>query len=177
MDSVQCDEEEVDGEGHPESEEDVGDVEARVKVGADAGGEGEGGVEGCAVRNEGGGGCDEEADAEGIDREEESEDGEGEGKASGPVVNSKEMHGGCRHPVEEGRLVEEADAVDVGSDEVVALHHLAGDFDVDGVDVVEQTGREKAADLEDEPGNYEDDDGAWTPAAGECGGLRRGFLH
>jgi hypothetical protein len=47
----------------------------------------------------------------------------------------------------------------------VALHHLAGDLDVDGVDVVEQAGGEEAADLEDEPGEDEKEEGAWAPAA------------
>jgi hypothetical protein len=45
LEAVEGDEEEVDGEGHPEGDEDVGDVEAGVEVGADAGGQGEGGVE------------------------------------------------------------------------------------------------------------------------------------
>jgi hypothetical protein len=40
------------------------------------------------------------------------------------------------------------------------LKHLASDFDVDGVDVVEQAGSEEAADLEDEPGEDKDCDGA-----------------
>jgi hypothetical protein len=44
------------------------------------------------------------------------------------------------------------------------MEHLAGDLDVDGVDVVEQAGGEEAADLKDEPGEDEDDDGAWGPA-------------
>jgi hypothetical protein len=48
----------------------------------------------------------------------------------------------------------------------VAVEHLAGDLDVDGVDVVEQAGGEEAADLEDEPGEDEDNDGAWGPAGG-----------
>jgi hypothetical protein len=51
----------------------------------------------------------------------------------------------------------------------VAQHHLAGDLDVDRVDVVEETGGEEAADLEDEPGEDEDGDGAGAPTAG--GGL------
>ncbi len=51
-------------------------------------------------------------------------------------------------------------------DVVVALHHLAGDLDVDGVDVVEQAGGEEAADLEDEPCQDEDGDGVWAPTAG-----------
>jgi hypothetical protein len=53
------------------------------------------------------------------------------------------------------------------------VEHLAGDLDVDGVDVVEQAGGEEAADLEDEPGEDEDDDRAWGPAAG--GGLAISF--
>src|ERR1700751_1842077 len=77
------------------------------------------------------------------------------------------MHGAGGHPVEEGRLIEETDAVDVGSDVVVPQDHLAGDLDVDGVDVVEQAGGEEAADLEDEPGEDENGDGAWArPAEG-----------
>jgi hypothetical protein len=51
----------------------------------------------------------------------------------------------------------------------VALHHLAGDLDVNGVNVVEQAGVEEAADLEDEPGEDEDCEGAWAPAARRCG--------
>jgi hypothetical protein len=47
----------------------------------------------------------------------------------------------------------------------VALHHLASDFDVDGVDVVEQAGGEEASDLQDEPGEDEDSEGAGTPTA------------
>jgi hypothetical protein len=55
----------------------------------------------------------------------------------------------------------------------VAQHHLAGDFDVDGVDVVEEAGGDEAADLEDQPGEDEDCEGAWAPAAE--GGLGFGF--
>jgi hypothetical protein len=52
----------------------------------------------------------------------------------------------------------------------VALHHLASDLDVDGVDVVEEAGGEETADLKDEPGENENGDGARTPAAwGELG--------
>ncbi|MGD0445416.1 MAG: hypothetical protein ABSA39_15885 [Edaphobacter sp.] len=57
----------------------------------------------------------------------------------------------------------------------MALHHLAGDLDVDGVDVVEEARGEEAADLEDEPGEGEDGDGAWAPDS-DCGcGLVFGF--
>ncbi len=81
-------------------------------------------------------------------------------------MDAEEVHGACCHPVHQGRLVKEADAVDVGSDVVVAEHHLAGDFDVDGVDVVEEAGGEEAADLEDEPGEDQDCERAGAPAAG-----------
>ncbi len=42
----------------------------------------------------------------------------------------------------------------------MAVQHLAADLDVDGVDVVEEAGGEDAAELEDEPGEDEDGDGA-----------------
>jgi hypothetical protein len=75
-------------------------------------------------------------------------------------MDAEEVHGSGGHPVEKGWFVEEADAVDVGGDVVVALHHLAGDLDVDGVDVVEEARGKEAADLENEPGEDEDRDGA-----------------
>jgi hypothetical protein len=77
------------------------------------------------------------------------------------------MHEACGHPVEEGWLIEEADAVDVGGDVVVASEHLASDLDVNGVDIVEQARCEEASDLEDRPSEDEDDDGAWAPGAGD----------
>ena len=89
-DAVEGDEEEVDGERHPESDEDVGDVEAGVEVGADAGGEGESGVEAGAVGVSGGRDGAEEADAERVDGEQKSEDAEREGKAGGPVVDAED---------------------------------------------------------------------------------------
>ena len=50
----------------------------------------------------------------------------------------------------------------------MALQHLAGDLDVDGVDVVEQAGSEEAAELEEKPGEDEEGDGTGVPAA-RCG--------
>ena len=142
----------MDGEGHPEGDEDVRDVEAGVKVGADGERHRERGVEAAAIRGVRGADCGEESDAERVDGEEESEDAEGEWEARGPVVDAEDVHPAGGEPVHEGRLVEETDAVDEGRDVVVALHHLAGDLDVDGVDVVEQAGGEDAAEVEDEPG-------------------------
>ena len=139
----------MDGEGQPEGEEDVGDEEAGVEVGTDGGGEGEAGVEAGAIGVLRGAVVCEEAVAEGIGGEEEGEGKEGEREAGGPVCFTKEMHGAGREPVQEGRFIEEADAVDIGGDEVVAVEHLAGDLDVDAVDVVEEAGGEEAADLED----------------------------
>jgi len=157
----------VDGEGHPEGEENIGDVEAGVEVWANAGGHRERSVEASAVGACGGRDCCEEADAKGINGQEEGQDGDCEGKARGPVADAEEMHGASGHPVQEGRLVEESDAVNVGGDVVVTAEHLAGDLDVDGVDVVEQARGEEAADLKGEPGKDEDDYGPWSPAAGD----------
>ena len=165
--SVEGDEEDVDGEGHPEADDDVRDEEAGVEEGADAGGEREGGVEGGAVGMGGGGDGGEEAEAEGVGGEQKGEGEEGEGKARGPVVGAEEVHGAGGQPVHQRRLVEEADAVDHGGDEVVAQEHGASDLDVDGVNVVEQAGGEEAADVQDEPCEDDDGDGAWMAGAAE----------
>jgi hypothetical protein len=85
VEAVEGDEEGVDGEGHPEADEDVWDEEAGVEEGADAGGEGECGVEGGAVGVSGGGDCTEEAEAEGVGGEQKGEGEESERKAGGPV--------------------------------------------------------------------------------------------
>jgi hypothetical protein len=162
--AVESDEEEVDGEGHPEGDEDVRDVEAGVEVGADGERHRERRIEAAPIpRVRGRDGC-EKSDAERVYGEEKNEDAEGERKARGPVVDAEEVHGASGHPIHEGRLVEEADAVDEGRDVVVPEHHLAGDLDVDGVDVVEQAGGEDAAELEDQPG--EGDEGERTPSPG-----------
>ncbi len=79
-------------------------------------------------------------------------------------MDAEEAHGAGGHPVEEGRLVEEADAVDGGGYEVVALEHLAGDLNVDAVYVVEQAGGEEAADLEDGPEGDDEGEGRGAPA-------------
>ena len=55
-------------------------------------------------------------------------------------MDAEDAHGTGGHPVHQRRLVEEADAVDGGRDEVVALQHLPRDLNVDGVDVVQQAG-------------------------------------
>ena len=150
----------MDPQGHPEGDEDVGDVEAGVEVRADGGGEGEGGVEGGAVRGVSWAGLGVEAEGEEVDREEEGKDGEGEGNSAGPVCLSEDPHRTCGEPVHEGGLVEEADAVDVGGDVVVAVEHLPGDLEVDGVNVVEEAGGEEATDLEDEPDEGDEADRA-----------------
>jgi hypothetical protein len=166
VDAVEGDEEGMDGEGHPEADDDVRDEEAGVEEGADAGGEGEGGVESAAVGVSGGRDGTEEAEAEGVGGEQKGEGEESEGKAGGPVVGPEEVHGAGGEPVHEGRLVEETDAVDIRGDVVVAQEHLAGDLDVDGVDVVEQAGGKETADVQDEPCEDNHRDGARAPTGG-----------
>jgi len=53
------------------------------------------------------------------------------------------LHAGGHRPVEKWGFFQVADAVRVEGDVVVAEKHLAGDFDVDGVGVVEEGGSEK----------------------------------
>jgi hypothetical protein len=55
-------------------------------------------------------------------------------------------------PIEERGFFEIADAVGVEGDGVVAEEHFAGDFDVDGVGVVEECGGEEGeAGVEEQP--------------------------
>ena len=74
--------------------------------------------------------------------------------ASGRVCAEElaRLHARGHRPVEERRFFEVADAVGVERDVVVAEQHLAGDFGVDGVGVVEQRRREEGeAGVEDDP--------------------------
>jgi hypothetical protein len=65
----------------------------------------------------------------------------------------------CGHgPVEERGFFEIADAVGVEGDPVVAEEHLAGDFGVDAVGVIEERrGEEGEAGVEKEPESEEDE--------------------
>ena len=72
--------------------------------------------------------------------------------ADGEAEELRDAHAGGHRPVEERRLFEVADAVGVERDVVVAEEHLAGDFGVDGVGVVEQRGAEEGeAGVEGDP--------------------------
>ncbi len=164
-DAVAGDEEEVDGEGHPEGEEDIRDEKAGVEVRTNARGEGKGGVQAATVRVAGWRDLCEETEPEGVGGEEEAEGKQGEWEPRGPVVGSEEVHGGGGDPIHERRFIEEADAVHVGSHEVVPLEHLAGDLDVDGINVIQQARREQATDVNDQPDEDDERDGERVPTA------------
>ena len=143
----------VEGEGGPEADHGVGDGDAGEEEDAEAGEGDEGGVEA-------GVGAGEEAAGEGFGEEGEGEDGEGERNAGGDgeslwaggAEELRDAHGGGHGPVEERGLLEVADAVGVEGDVVVAEEHLAGDFGVDAVGVVEQRGRDEGeAGVEGDP--------------------------
>src|SRR5207237_3920484 len=85
-------------------------------------------------------------------------------KASSPIVHAEDVHRAGGEPVYERRLVKEADAIDVGRHVVVTDRHLAGDFEIYRVNVVQQTRREEAPDVENEPGEDDDSERAGAPA-------------
>jgi hypothetical protein len=152
-----------DGEGEPKAEVRVGDDDAGEDEDAEAGEQDEAGIEASSYGAKG-------AAAEAFEGESEAEDGEGEGKARGGGVDAEEFVAEGHAPVEERGFFEVADAVGVEGDPVVAEEHLAGDFGVDGVGVVEERrGDEGEADVEDEPEGDEDQavavcgrDGGWN---------------
>jgi hypothetical protein len=87
---------------------------------------------------------------------------------------SKDGHRARRQPVQQGRLIEETYAIDIGSDVVVADKHGACNFNVDGVDVVEQAWCEETADVQDEPDENNHCDGARVGAGARALGAQGG---
>jgi len=163
--SFEGDEEEVDGERHPQGDDQVGDVEAGVEVGSYGGGQGQRGIESSSVGVPLGRDGGVEAQAERVDGEQQCEHAQRQRNARGPVVLAEEAHGAGGHPVHQRRLVEEAQAVDVGRHEIVTMQHLPSDLDVNGVDIVQQPGREQAASLQHQPCKDDDRDRTRIPAA------------
>ncbi len=162
--------EEEEGEGGPEADVGVGEEDAGEDEDAEAGEDDECGVE-TGARGA------EDATGEGFDEESEGEDGErerdargyGEGSGRGRAEELGDAHGDGHRPVEERGFLEVADAVGVEGDVVVAEEHLAGDFGVDGVGVVEERGSEEGeAGVEGDP---EEEDGKERGARtwGRCG--------
>ena len=73
-------------------------------------------------------------------------------------MDAEEFEAGGHGPVEERGFFEVADAVGVEGDPVVAEEHLAGDFGVDGVGVVEEGWSDEGeAGVEEEPESEEDE--------------------
>ena len=152
----------VEGECEPEADDGVGNEDAGEDEDAEAGEEEEAGVEAGSDACEGSAG-------EGFDDEGESEDGEGERQARGGGVDAEEFEAGGDAPVKERGLFEVADAVGVEGDPVVAEEHLAGDFGVDGVGVVEEwRSDEGEAGIEDESEGDEDEAVALDGGLGEA---------
>jgi len=79
-----------------------------------------------------------------------------------------ELHAGGHRPVEKRGFFQVADAVGVEGDVVVAEEHLAGDFDVDGVGVVQQGGgKEGETGVKGEP-EQQDAEERGSRARGNC---------
>ena len=92
-------------------------------------------------------------ESEGEDRESDGNArGDGEGSGRGGAEELGEAHGDGHGPVEKRGFLEIADAVGVEGDVVVSEEHLASDFGVDRVGVVEQSGCEESeAGIEGDP--------------------------
>ena len=133
------------GKGEPAADEDVRDIDAGKDEEAEARKGDEAGVEAGATRVEG---CAGEV----FEQEREQEDGQGEGETGSGGRDAEELEAGGHGPVKERGFLEIADAVGIEGDEVVAEEHLAGDFGVNGVSVVEQgRGEEGEGGVEEQP--------------------------
>ena len=128
---------------HPERLQDIRNVEAREQVRPKARRHCNGGVETSTLT--------EQPRAKRVNREKKRKHGQRERQAGGPVVGPKDLHAAGGHPVHQGWLVKEADAVDVGRDVVMPLHHLTRRLDVDRIHIVQQPRREQAAEMQHAP--------------------------
>src|SRR6266404_1068459 len=62
-------------------------------------------------------------------------------------MHSENFVAGGHPPVHEGRLLQIANAIGIKRDPIMTLHHFAGSFGVDGVDVVEKWGIENTDEI------------------------------
>jgi len=163
VDAIEGDEKQVDAQRHPQAEDDVGNVETGKEVWSDAGRHCQSGIETAAIRGVRWRRVAEEADSEEVDADKKGCDGQCQWNSGGPIRFSEEVHGAGGHPVHERGFVEEANAVDVRGYEVVTMQHLTSNFDVDGIDIVEQSGGKDPTELEDDPSQEDDCAGARIP--------------
>jgi len=143
----------VESPGEPEADHGVRNRNAGEKEDAEAGKQDERGVEASS-------GADEKAAGESFKQEREPEDrkpkrdarGSGERAGPGRAEEHGELHAGGHRPIEQWSFFKVADAVGVKRDVIVTEEHLASNFDVDGVSVVQQRRREEGeARIEGEP--------------------------
>jgi len=125
--------EEIEGEGGPKAEEDVGQEEMAEEEDAAGGEQTKRGVEGR-------GGRVEDPAAEGEGGDDDAEDGDGDREARGPAGDVEEAEADSDGPVEEGRMVRIADAVGEGGEPVARGEHLAGDLGAESIGAVEERG-------------------------------------
>ena len=163
--SLDGNEEKVNAERHPKGEDDVGNEETRVQVRAKRCAEGDGGVECGTIWAADGRDVGEETQAKRVSRKQQQKGEDGERKSTGPVERAEQMHAAGGQPVEQRWLVKEADAINCGRHEVVANQHLARDFEVHGVHVIQQARREQTAYIEQEPEQTDQSEGPTRPAA------------
>jgi hypothetical protein len=136
-------EEESQAEDQPETNENIRDQETGEEIGprGDAGSEGR--IEPCVFAKD--------AAAQKVNRNKESQYAYSERQPSGPIVYSKNFEARGHGPVQEGRLFQVTDAIDVESDPVVTEHHFAGGFGVDGVGVIQKRRPKKGSAIGGQP--------------------------
>ena len=140
----------MQAEGQPEGDKDIGDQDAGVDIGAKGESEGERGVE-SGVRVE-------VMASDGVRCEQQSETPSARGRRAAQSVTPKKFVAGGHAPVEQRRFFEIAQTVDVKSGPVVAEHHLAGGFGVDGIGIVEQGRGVEAGEIKGEPEKHDESD-------------------
>src|SRR5580704_6794552 len=136
-------EEKVEAEANPETDEKIGNENAREEIGA----------EGCDedYRGPESGGGSEEAAACFQEEEGKGENAEALREAGGPFGDAEERKTDGHRPIWDRGFLEIANAVFVERDPVVKREHFAAGFGVGAVGIVEERRMEEAGDEDGEP--------------------------
>ena len=121
---------ESQAEDQPEADENVRNEETGEEIRPEGDTRSESGIETCVFAKG--------TAAKKVNGKEESQNAESERQPGGPIVYSKEFKACSHGPIQEGRLFQVTNAIDMKSDPVMAEHDFAGSFSMDGVSVIEE---------------------------------------
>ena len=147
-------------DGQPQANQHVGNEESRKDVGADGGRQDYSRVESpeLTVR----------VPAQPVGCQQQRQHAQHERQARTPVADPENTVAGGQAPIHQRSLFQVADAVGVHRHPIVTDQHLPRSFGMDGVHVIEQSGREHACEINHAPQQANDQEGFRTGDGSGC---------